>query len=159
MCKADLFPKGPVIRMQMTRALSLKATINGFGALALAASVAVSALPGIAAAQEPSPPLGTPAPKPLEGKQKSPNPPGPRDVVADFHLESTVLGFDQGIGPAVGRELSYNGKQYAVADVYTADGQPCFSGGSHFTIAPAGGRFVVSDKATTGDSINVASLK
>ena len=145
--------------MQMTRALSLKATINGFGALALAVSVAVSALPGIATAQEPSPPLGTPAPKPLEGKQKSPNPPGPRDVVADFHLESTVLGFDQGIGPAVGRELDYNGKQYTVADIYTVDGQPCFSGGSHFTIAPAGGRLVVGLKSNAGDQVNVASLK
>jgi len=145
--------------MQMTRALSLKATINGFGALALAVSVAVSAFPGIAAAQEPSPPLGTPGAKPIEGKQKSPNPSGPRDVVADFHLESTVLGFDQGVGPAVGRELGYNGKQYTVADVYTVDGQPCFSGGSHFTIAPAGGRLVVGLKSTTGDSVNVASLK
>src|SRR5476651_1932148 len=145
--------------MQMTRALSLKATINGFGALALAASVAVSAFPGIAAAQEPSPPLGTPGPKPLEGKQKSPNPPGPRDIAADFHLESTVLGFEQGIGPAVGRELDYNGKHYVVAAIYTVDGQPCFSGGSHFTIAPAGGRLVVGLKSTAGDSVNVASLK
>ena len=145
--------------MQMTGAFSLKTTINGFCALALAVSVAVSALPGIAAAQEPSPPLGVPGPKPVEGKQKSSNPPGPRDVAADFHLESTVLGFDQGIGPAVGRELGYNGKQYTVADVYTVDGQPCFSGGSHFTIAPAGGRLVVGLKSTTGDSINVASLK
>ncbi len=145
--------------MQMTRRHSLKATINGFGALALAASVAVSAFPGIAAAQEPSPPLGTPAPKPLEGKQKSANPPGPRDIAADFHLESTVLGFDQGVGPAVGRELDYNGKHYVVADIYTVDGQPCFSGGSHFTIAPSGGRLVVGLKSATGDSINVASLK
>ncbi len=145
--------------MQMTRAFSLKATINGFGALALAASVAVSAFPGIAAAQEPSPPLGTPAPKPLEGKQKSANPPGPRDIAADFHLESTVLGFDQGIGPAVGRELDYNGKHYVVAEIYTVDGQPCFSGGSHFTIAASGGRLVVGLKSATGDSINVASLK
>ena len=145
--------------MQMTRALSLKATINGFGALALAVSVAVSAFPGIAAAQEPSPPLGVPGPKPLVGKPNSANPPGPRDVTADFHLESTVLGFDQGVGPAVGRELSYNGKQYTVADIYTVDGQPCFSGGSRFTIAPAGGRLVVGLKTTGTDSVNVASLK
>ena len=140
------------------RAHSFKATINGFGALALAVSVAVSALPGIAAAQEPSPPLGTPGPKPLVGKPNT-GTPGPRDIAADFHLESTVLGFNQGIGPAVGRELSYNGKQYTVADIYTVDGQPCFSGGSHFTIAPAGGRLVVGLKTTGTDSINVASLK
>jgi hypothetical protein len=101
--------------MKMTRALSLKATINGFGALALAVSVAVFALPGNAAAQEPSPPLGG--------------------------------------------ELSYNVKQYTVADIYTVDGQPCFSGGSHFTVAPAGGRLVVGLKSNAGDSINVASLK
>ena len=145
--------------MQMARTLSLKATLNGFGALALAVTVAVSAFPGIAAAQEPSPPLGAPGPKPVEGKQKSPHPQGPRDIAADFHLESTVLGFEQGIGPAVGRELDYNGKHYTVADIYTVDGQPCFSGGSHFTIAPAGGRLVVGLKSTAGDSINVASLK
>jgi hypothetical protein len=143
--------------MQMTRTHSLKATINGFGALALAVSVAVSALPGIAAAQEPSPPM-VPGPKPIEGKPGT-HTPSPRDITADFHLESTVLGFDQGIGPAVGRELDYNGKHYVVADIYTVDGQPCFSGGSHFTIAPAGGRLVVGLKSATGDSINVASLK
>src|ERR1700759_1529878 len=102
--------------MQMARELPFKAVINGFGALALAVSVA---LPGIAAAQEPSPPL-TPDVKPLEGKPNT-HVPSPRDIVPDFHLESTVLGFDQGVGPAVGREFSYNGKQYVVAEVYTAE--------------------------------------
>jgi hypothetical protein len=143
--------------MQMTRAYFLKATMNGFGAVALAASFVVGGLPGGAYAQEPSPPL-TPDVKPIEGRQNT-HVPSPRDVVADFHLESTVLGFDQGVGPAVGRELSYNGKQYTVADVYTVDGQPCFSGGSHFTIAPAGGRLVIGLKANGADSITVASLK
>ena len=141
----------------MTRAFFLKATANGFGAMALAASLVAGALPGGAAAQEPSPPL-TPDVKPIGGKQNT-HVPGPRDIVADFHLESTVLGFDQGVGPAVGRELSYNGKQYTVADVYTVDGQPCFSGGSHFTIAPAGGRLVIGLKASGAASITVASLK
>ena len=141
----------------MTRAFSLKTTINGFGAVALAAAFAVAVLPGIAAAQEPSPPI-VPGPKPIEGKQGT-HTPSPRDIVADFHLESTVLGFDQGVGPAVGREIDYNGKHYTVADIYTVDGQPCFSGGSHFTIAPSGGRLVVGLKSTAGDSVNVASLK
>jgi hypothetical protein len=142
----------------MTRKLTPKAIVNGFGALALAVSVAVSALPRIAAAQEPSPPLGAPSPKPIEGKPKTATP-SPRDIVADFHIESTVLGYDQGVGPAVGRDVSYNGKQYTVADIYTSEGTPCFSGGSHFTIAPAGGHLVVGLKMANPDTVVVASLK
>jgi hypothetical protein len=142
----------------MKRASSLEATIGGFGALVLAVAVAVLALPGVAGAQEPSPPLGAPLPKPIEGKPRKENP-EPSNIVADVHVESTVLGFEQGIGPAVGRELSYNGKQYIVADISTVDGAPCFSGGSRFAIAPAGGRLVVGLKMLATDSLVVASLK
>ena len=70
-----------------------------------------------------------------------------------------MLGFEQGIGPAVGREVSYDGKQYTVADIATANGAPCFSGGSNFTIAPAGGRLVIGLKMASPDSVNVASLR
>jgi hypothetical protein len=142
----------------MTSALSFRTAVNGVGVLALAMSVVVFALPRIADAQEPSPPLGAPGPAPIEGKPKT-GTPAPLDIVADFHVESTVLGFDQGVGPAVGREISYNGKQYTVADIYTAEGAPCFSGGSHFTIAPAGDHLVVGLKMTNPDSVVVASLK
>ena len=143
----------------MANGSALKATVNGFGAVALVGAGIVLALAGIANAQEPSPPLSPPNdPTPLEGKPKPPER-GPRYIVADFHIESTALGFNQGIGPAVGRDVTYNGKMYVVADVFTADGQPCFSGGSHFAIAPAGGRLVIGLKMTDPDTLNVASLK
>jgi hypothetical protein len=130
---------------------------NGFGAMALTAVLAL-ALSGLANAQEPSPPL-KPAEPPVEGKPSRLYPAGPREIVVDVHVESTALGYDQGIGPAVGRELDYRGKHYAVADIFTADGQPCFSGGSKFTIAPAGGRLVVGLRRAEPKSLNVASLK
>src|SRR3984893_9351921 len=129
----------------MTGGCGFKATMSGFGAMALIAAGVLS-LSGQAGAQEPSPPLGAPLEAaPIEGKPIVPTP-GLRDIVADFHIESTALGFQQGIGPAVGRDLTYNGKLYTVADVFTANGQPCFSGGSKFTIAPAGGRLVIGLK-------------
>jgi hypothetical protein len=135
------------------------ATISGFGATALVASVVVSSFSSIAGAQEPSPPINKSFDvAPLEGKPSMPTP-GPRDIVADFHIESTALGFDQGVGPAVGREIDYNGKRYTVADVFTANGQPCFSGGSPFAIAPAGGRLVIGLKTATPEGIILASLK
>jgi len=130
----------------------------GVAVIATAGLVALS-LPRTAGAQEPSP-IFNPADHapPVEGKPGHPVP-SPRDAIADFHLESTVLGFDQGIGPAVGRDVTYNGKLYQVADVFTADGQPCFSGGSRFTIAPAGGRLVVGLKTAAAAAVSVASLK
>ena len=137
----------------------LGTTVSGFGATALVASIVVSMFSSIAGAQEPSPPINKSFDVgPLEGKPSMPTP-GPRDIVADFHIESTALGFEQGIGPAVGREVDYNGKRYTVADVFTANGQPSFSGGSHFAVAPAGGRLVIGLKAATSETLTVASLK
>jgi hypothetical protein len=113
----------------------------------------------IAGAQEPSPPVkGALDGAPIEGKPPVPTP-GAQDIVADFHIESTALGYDQGIGPAVGRDLDYKGKHYTVADVFTANGQPCFSGGSKFSIAPAGGRLVIGLAAAAPEAIAIASLK
>ncbi len=134
---------------------SFKALVTGTGALGV--SLAVLALPRIAVAQEPAPTLSAPGPAPIEGKQIIVEP-APRDIAADFHVELTVLGFEPGVGPAVGREVSYDGKQYTVAAVFAADGAPCFSGGSHFTIAPAGGRLVIGLR-TAGPAINVAALR
>lgn len=149
------FPKKPHYNQkQMARRFSSTTLLTGF-----VAGAAMLAFASGAWAQEPSPPMGPEAPKPIEGKIPSEHPAGPHDIVADMHVESTALGFDQGVGPAVGREVSYNGKQYVVADVYTVDGQPCFSGGSHFTIAPAGGRLVVGLKAGNAESFVVASLR
>jgi hypothetical protein len=143
----------------MAKKFRFGATMSGFGAMALVASGIVTSFSGTACAQEPSPPIGTPLEAaPIEGKPSVPTP-GPRDIVADFHIESTALGFEQGTGPAVGRDVDYKGKLYTVADVFTANGQPCFSGGSKFTIAPAGGRLVIGLKTATPEPIAVASLK
>jgi hypothetical protein len=140
----------------MANGSTFKTTMTGFGAMALLAAGLAVSLSNIASAQEPSPPLGAPNdPAPVQGKPKPPER-GPRDLVADIHVESTVLGFDQGIGPAVGRDVTYNGKLYTVADVATANGQPSFSGGSHFAIAPAGGRLVIGLKMTDPDTVSVA---
>jgi hypothetical protein len=135
------------------------ATVSGFGAMALVTAGVVVSFSGVAIAQEPSPPINAPfEAAPIEGKPTLPTP-GPRDIMADFHIESTALGFEQGIGPAVGRDIDYKGKHYTVADVFTANGQPCFSGGSKFTIAPAGGRLVIGLTSATPEPISVASLK
>jgi len=135
------------------------ATVSGVGAMALMAAGIVASFSDIAGAQEPSPPMkGALDGAPIEGKPTVPAP-GPYDVVADFHVESTALGFDQGVGPAVGRDIDYKGKHYMVADVFTANSQPCFSGGSKFSIAPAGGRLVIGLKTAAPEAIAVASLK
>ncbi len=143
----------------MVKGVRQGGAIGALGVAAIAAAGLVLALPRVADAQEPSPIVNSVehAP-PVEGKPR-PATPAAHDVIADFHLESTVLGFDRGIGPAVGRDVTYNGKLYLVADVFTADGQPCFSGGSRFTIAPAGGRLVIGLKMADPAAISVASLK
>ena len=143
----------------MANTFRFGAMASGFGAMALVTAGIVTSFSGAALAQEPSPPINTPfEAAPIEGKPSMPTP-GPRDIVADFHIESTALGFEQGIGPAVGRDVDYKGKSYTVADVFTANGQPCFSGGSKFAVAPAGGRLVIGLKTATSEPITVASLK
>jgi hypothetical protein len=133
--------------------------VSGIGAVALMTAGIVASFSDIAGAQEPSPPIkGALDGAPIEGKPSVATP-GPYDIVADFHIESTALGFDQGIGPAVGRDIDYKGQHYTVADVFTANGQPCFSGGSKFSIAPAGGRLVIGLKTTAPEATAVASLK
>ena len=72
---------------------------------------------------------------------------------ADFHIDSIELGFERGIGPAVGRTVTYHRKLYEVMDVATRGGGPAFSGGSHFTIAPAGGALDVGLKAVAPDQV------
>ncbi len=82
--------------------------------------------------------------------------PIPEPQTADRHVASTDLGFEKGIGPAVGRTVTYRDKVYLVTDVVTVGGGPTFSGGSRFTIAPSGHTLSVGLKAV--DPEKVATL-
>ena len=68
-------------------------------------------------------------------------------VVADRLVPSTDLGFDKGIGPAVGRVITYRDKRYEVTEVNATGGGPTFSGNSHFAIAPEGRGLIVGLKS------------
>lgn len=131
----------------------------------VAAACGVAVLPPAAGAQEPSPRLDPADSAPLRDARPVAGQPGreaaapARETVADVQVESTVLGFAPGIGPAVGRNVAYNGKPYIVSDVFAADGAPCFSGGSRFTIALAGGRLVVGLRSAAPRPLNVAALE
>lgn len=74
-------------------------------------------------------------------------PPAREPVIADTHVDSTKLGFDKGIGPAVGRKVTYRDKRYEVVDVAVVGGGPSFSGNSRFAIAPEGRELVIGLKA------------
>jgi hypothetical protein len=122
-----------------------------------AAAVALTAA-GVAA-QEPSPPVQPQvAPAPIEGKPATVE--APKSIHADFQVESTALGFEQGIAPAPGSAVTYRGKLYEVAEVFAADGGPSFSGGSRFVITTEGGRLVVGlISPEGGEKVNVAQAK
>lgn len=79
-------------------------------------------------------PLPTPVMAPTPKAITAP----PAHKVADTHIESTKLGFDKGVGPAVGRNVSWRGKEYEVTDIEVDGGGPSFSGNSKFVIAPQG---------------------
>ena len=83
-------------------------------------------------------PLFAPTPKAIT------KPPEPK--IAEKHVESTELGYDSGVGPAVGNTVTLHNKQYEVTDVVTVGGGPTFSGNSKFTVAPAGKRLSVGLK-------------
>ncbi len=91
------------------------------------------------------PPLMAPTPREVK--------PAPTPLVADTHVESTELGFDKGIGPAVGRTVTYRKKLYQVTDIAPAGGGPTFSGNSRFAIAPAGKALIVGLKAVDPEKI------
>lgn len=101
------------------------------------------AMPALAQAFSPVslsvPPVMAPTPREVA--------PVPPPLLADRHVESTELGYEKGIGPAVGRTLTYRRKLYQVTDVIAVGGGPTFSGGSRFVIAPAGGALSVGIKA------------
>jgi hypothetical protein len=95
---------------------------------------------------EPSLPPATIAPMPSKPRSEA-APPGGVPVVADFHLAATALGFEQSIGPAVGRAVAYQGQEYLVVEVAAIGGGPTFSGGSRFVIATTGGALEIGLKA------------
>jgi hypothetical protein len=79
-------------------------------------------------------------------------PPAP-EMPADLHVDSTRLGYDKGIGPAVGRLVTWRDKEYEVTDIVVSDGGPSFSGGSRFVVAPAGRGLMVGLRALEGEKL------
>jgi hypothetical protein len=86
--------------------------------------------------QEPSLPPATP--KPLLSKNHEFPAPAGEPRRPDFRVASTELGFENGIGPAPGYAVAYQGKRYLVIDIKTGDGSPFFSGGSRFVVGVKG---------------------
>src|SRR5690348_10463580 len=64
-------------------------------------------------------PAGAPLTAPTPDKAP---PPAPEPLIADTHVDSTKLGFEKGIGPAVGRTITWRDKQYDVVDVVVIGG-------------------------------------
>jgi hypothetical protein len=95
---------------------------------------------------EPSLPPATVAPMPSK-ELSDIVPPAGVPVVADLHVASTELGFQQGIAPALGRTVGYRGLEYMVVEVAAVGDGPIFSGGSRFVITTKGGALDVGLKA------------
>lgn len=118
-------------------------------AILVGGAIAFAAAPVFAQEFSPPPivvkPLMAPTPKAITA------PPEPK--VADTHVESTELGFDQGVGPAVGRKIEYRQKLYEVTDIATKGGGPTFSGNSRFAIAPEGKVLIIGLKAVDPEEL------
>ena len=93
-------------------------------------------------------PIMAPAPKTFDKP--------PEVKLADTHVESTKLGYDQGVGPAVGRNVTWRGREYEVTDVAVVGGGPSFCGGSKFVVAPEGRSLMIGLKEI--DTETVAAL-
>jgi hypothetical protein len=109
---------------------------------------------------EPSLPPLTMRPMAAKAPPLNPPPAGPPEI-ADYHIASTDLGFERGIGPAPGRGVIWQGRIYRVVDVTATDGRPTFAGGSRFIITTEGGALDVGLKAITasGDEPEMANAK
>jgi hypothetical protein len=79
-------------------------------------------------------------------------PPG-EPLIADQHVASTDLGFQQGVAPAPGRSITFGGQKYRVVDVRVAGGGPTFAGGSPFVIGVSGSVLQVGLKAIVPGSL------
>lgn len=95
---------------------------------------------------EPSLPPATVAPMSSKA-QSDVAPPAGAPVVADLHVASTDLGFQQGIAPAPGCIVGYRGLEYLVVEVAAVGDGPIFSGGSRFVITTKSGALDVGLKA------------
>lgn len=92
--------------------------------------------------------------KPLFTKKPSEfaEPPG-EPLIADQHVTSTDLGFQQGVAPAPGRSITFKGQKYRVVDVTAKNGGPTFAGGSPFVIGINGSVLQVGLKAIEPGSL------
>jgi hypothetical protein len=122
-------------------------------------SVAIVLTAAGVAAQEPSSPIQPRLqPMPIDGKPVAVD--VPKSAHSDFQVESTALGFEQGVALAPGTGVTYKGKLYQVAEVFAADGGPYFSGGSRFVITTEGGRLIVGlTSPEGGEKVNVAQAR
>ncbi len=120
--------------------------------LSLSLGIAL-ALP--AAAQPLTSPLAPEKPVPGElPRLGAPEPGAP--LVADLHVSSVALGFDQGIGPAPGQTVTWKGASYLVVDAVASGGRPTFSGGSRFVITSLGGALKIGLRAVDRADAEVA---
>jgi len=101
---------------------------------------------------EPSLPPITMSPTADKARPVHPPPARPPEM-ADHHVPSTELGFEQGIGPAPGRGVTWRGRVYLVVYVTARDGRPTFAGGSRFIITTEGGALDVGLKAIAKDAL------
>jgi hypothetical protein len=94
-------------------------------------------------------------PVPGETPRLGAPPPGAPDV-ADVHVPSVALGFDEGVGPAPGQSVTWQGASYVVVDAVASEDRPTFSGGSHFVITSDGGTLQIGLKAVVPVDAQVA---
>jgi hypothetical protein len=120
--------------------------------LSLSLGIAL-ALP--AAAQPLTTPLAPEMPVPGEPPRLGAPEPGV-PAVADLHISSVALGFDQGVGPAPGQTVTWKGASYLVVDAVASEGRPTFSGGSRFVITSAGGTLEIGLRAVDRGDAQVA---
>ncbi len=101
---------------------------------------------------EPTLPPNTVTPLFTKKPSEFAEPPG-EPLIADRHVVSTELGFQQGVAPAPGRSLTFAGQKYRVTDVEVKGGGPTFAGGSPFVIGVNGSVLQVGLKAIVPGSL------
>lgn len=100
--------------------------------------------------------MPAPLPRPITAPTPKTIDKAPVAKVADMHVDSVKLGYEKGVGPAVGRNITWRGKEYEVTGIEVVGGGPSFSGNSKFAIAPEGKGLMIGLKAL--DAPMVAAL-